>query len=453
MQPDGDLASAPTPLVATTATTAVTNTTNTLIMLVLSVSEPRILKQTSEGASLKIDPAEADIPFVHEESRSHTANRPAKRSAADIAMLVFSGLTVAVLLVFTVILVNREDAFRTADDARIAILAEGTLSAAAAEENASNQVLLAKTLTDSDGKSDSDVVLATLDALDQIAAKLHRRLALFEAELTAGEQAGMADSLTAIDKSIDAIVVAVDSGDLDVSTAAAADHTTAYEQLVGQVVDIRDTHTYNVLLTSQSFGRVKDVVQFLIFFLVPFIMIIAYRRGARRRENARRLEEALEIQRALTQSRDDFIADLSHELRTPLTGIYGFALALQEISELNDEEHELVSMIVGESVELNRMVDDLLVVGRIVAGTLVLENVEIPLGPVISDTVAPFTARGISIDTDITEVSVRADPNALRHLLVNLVSNAVRHGGDSIVVSAIPSGDQAVIRIITFRMM
>ncbi len=78
-------------------------------------------------------------------------------------------------------------------------------------------------------------------------------------------------------------------------------------------------------------------MRFLIFFLVPLILIIGYRRGARQREDARRLVAALEHQRALTLLRDDFIADLSHELRTPLTGIYGFALALQEISELKRE--------------------------------------------------------------------------------------------------------------------
>ena len=239
-------------------------------------------------------------------------------------MLLVSGATVIVLIVLAVVLVNREDAARTAENARIAILAEGTLSAAAAVENASSQALLAATVASTTESVDNDVVVAAIGALSQTATELQRRFDVFAPELTDSERTAATEAVTALEEAAEAVAATSLGGSLDQTTAAVADTSAAYDELVIELAGIRDGYVQSVLLTGRSFGRVADAVRFLIFFLVPLVMVIAYRRGARRREKAQRLEEALTSERALAQSRDDFIADLSHELRTPLTGIYGF---------------------------------------------------------------------------------------------------------------------------------
>jgi nitrogen-specific signal transduction histidine kinase len=187
----------------------------------------------------------------------------------------------------------------------------------------------------------------------------------------------------------------------------------------------------------------------LIFSLVPLILIIAYRRGARRRESARRLEEALESQRELAQSRDDFIADLSHELRTPLTGIYGFALALGDNSDLSEENHELVTHIVSDAAELTRMVDDLITTGRIAAGTLAMSTEDLRLKPAMTEAAEIFAMRGIAVQVRMPDVVIRADRLGMRQLLINLVSNAARHGGDEIAIEGVSATMSSPTRLST----
>ena len=284
--------------------------------------------------------------------------------------------------------------------------------------------------------------------LDRTVGELDRRFDVFVVETTPDEQTAATEAIAKFNSATSALATAAESADLEAATVATVEHTLAYDDLAGVVVAIRDEHVQEVLLAGRGLGRVADAVRFLIFFLLPLLLIIVYRRSTKRREDQHRLEQELEHQRSLVLLRDEFIADLSHELRTPLTGIYGFALALQEISELNEEEHDLVTMIVGESVEMNRMVDDLIAAGRSAAGTLSVDSVEVDLGPLISSTVAPFVDRGAVVTVDADNVAVRGDRMALRHILVNLLSNAARHGGDHIVVTTFRDEDEAVVQVI-----
>jgi len=59
--------------------------------------------------------------------------------------------------------------------------------------------------------------------------------------------------------------------------------------------------------------------------------------------------------------------------------------------------------------------------------------------------VAPFIDRGTAITVNVENVAVLGDRMALRHMIVILVSNADRHGGDDIMVAAFHDGDEAVI--------
>ena len=363
-------------------------------------------------------------------------------------MLVAAAAAVVVLLVLAIAVINREDASRAADDARVAIVAEGTLSAASAVENAASQVLLAVTITDSNDVGTNDIVATSLAVLDRTANELDRRFDVFVAELPPNEQAAATRAVATLDAATGALIDASERADLQATAAAAAKHTVAYEQLVDEFVTTRDAHVQGVLLSGQSLGRVADAVRFMVFFLLPLMLIIVYRRGVRRREEAHRLEKALATERALAQSRDDFIADLSHELRTPLTGIYGFALALGDSPSLDEEDHELARHIVGDAAELNRMVDDLITTGRIAAGTLAMSTEDLHLEPVVTEVANVFAMRGIAVSVRVPDVIVRADRMGLRQLILNLVSNAAQHGGDEISVEAVRHEGVVLMRVI-----
>ncbi len=354
----------------------------------------------------------------------------------DSVALVVAVLIAMALLVVAVILVNRQAAIDTAYDARVSILAEEGLSSAAALENATSRAVLVAALTEEGRATESPIVSEALSSVRQLSEAMHRRLDTLASELTTDERTGVASSADALDTATEQTFAAIEGEDPTATTSAAAEHHAAYETLVDELVAIRDDHGSQVLIDGDGPQRAADAARFLIFFIVPLTLVIGYRRRERTRARARNLEAELARERAMKQSRDDFVADLSHELRTPLTGIYGFALALNEMADLTDDDRELVTHIVADAAELTRMVDDLIATGRMEVGTLTVALEPTELVPIVTDVAAVSRMRGIDLSISVPDVIVKADRIGLRQVLVNLVSNAARHGGDSIVISA-----------------
>ena len=143
------------------------------------------------------------------------------------------------------------------------------------------------------------------------------------------------------------------------------------------------------------------------------------------------------------------IANISHELRTPLTGIYGAARAMEE-SGLTDPRlaGELTGMIVDQSAELTRMVDDLLVTARADAGRLRFEVTRVAVADETRAVVHEFRRSGKPIQLDCVPALVLADPLRLRQLLRNLLSNAVRYGGEHVSVVGRLAGDAYEVTIV-----
>jgi signal transduction histidine kinase len=146
----------------------------------------------------------------------------------------------------------------------------------------------------------------------------------------------------------------------------------------------------------------------------------------------RRAEEALADQ---ITARDQFIATVSHELRTPLTGALGM-LELVSSGETGDAERdEMIQLALHQVKDMADIVEDLLVSARAASGHLTVH----PETMDVSDSVEHVLAvTGESFETDIEpRVIAWADPVRVRQIVKNLVTNAVRYGGDEkrVVVS------------------
>ncbi len=137
--------------------------------------------------------------------------------------------------------------------------------------------------------------------------------------------------------------------------------------------------------------------------------------------------------RRLEAVRRDFVANVSHELRTPLTVIGGFAETLQADDIPVAERREFASRILGHTLRMQRIVDDLLDLSRIESGGWVPNPGMVDLGEVAADVLAATrdaaTAKGLALVAEVTPgaASVYADATALRQVLGNLVDNGVRH--------------------------
>ncbi len=134
---------------------------------------------------------------------------------------------------------------------------------------------------------------------------------------------------------------------------------------------------------------------------------------------------------AQEQQRRNLIADIAHELRTPLSVIQGRLEGL--LDGVYPRDDQMIGEVIEETKLLARLVDDLRTLAEAESGTLTLRKE--PTDPValVHDVVRSFVgdaqSKQISIRTDVPPdlPIITLDPLRTREVLVNLISNAVRH--------------------------
>jgi len=193
--------------------------------------------------------------------------------------------------------------------------------------------------------------------------------------------------------------------------------------------------------------RLNNYVLFFLIFAVPASAVLVYWLIVRRQVQELRLKSRLDIEaeRAVSRAKDQFIAGISHELRTPLTSIYGFAEILTENAD--QDTAEPAQIIANEAAELTRMVDDLLAASRLESTGVEVEPSPASLDDVLEAAVAPFERAGAVIERDPSEIYLTTDAARLRHVLVNLISNAIRHGGERVGIEVSQAGGTVEIEV------
>jgi signal transduction histidine kinase len=166
--------------------------------------------------------------------------------------------------------------------------------------------------------------------------------------------------------------------------------------------------------------------------------IVALRTQARRQTAETQLRDSL-------RSKEQLIASISHEMRTPLTAVVGFAQLLQRSdSGLSaDERAELIRSIADEGLDLTNIVEDLLTAAKAEAGTLTVVKVPVDLRANAAQVLETLT-RHQPIELIGSSVRVTGDPGRVRQILRNLISNALRYGGDQIRINVIDDASPRV---------
>jgi len=156
-------------------------------------------------------------------------------------------------------------------------------------------------------------------------------------------------------------------------------------------------------------------------------------------------EQALEeTNRALRQARDaalqasraksEFLANMSHELRTPLNAIIGYSELLMEDAEASSqaELHADLKKIHASGSHLLSLINDVLDMSKIESGQMDLDVQELDLRELIAtirDTIDPLAQRqNNQLELELTDAPERVscDPQKLRQVLINLLSNACK---------------------------
>ena len=151
-------------------------------------------------------------------------------------------------------------------------------------------------------------------------------------------------------------------------------------------------------------------------------------------------------QQELARLRTEFVSGVSHELRTPLAQIRWFAELLHLGKLRSDEERSRSAGIIDqEARRLTYLVENVLNFSRAEKGTNRVTPEPLDLDGEIRDAVEMFTplarSRRMTIRAMAAGLTVTADRNALRQILLNLLDNAAKYGpaGQTITVGSQPS--------------
>jgi PAS domain S-box-containing protein len=152
-----------------------------------------------------------------------------------------------------------------------------------------------------------------------------------------------------------------------------------------------------------------------------------------RKEHELKLQAAQERAEAASRAKSLFLANMSHELRTPLNAIIGFSDMMhgQVFGPLGHERYgEYAGDIRNSGRHLLDLITSVLDIAKIEAGKFDLHFEEIDLGALVEECVrllrVTAAEAGVELSADVSAAPLFADRRAVKQVLLNLLSNALK---------------------------
>ena len=198
-------------------------------------------------------------------------------------------------------------------------------------------------------------------------------------------------------------------------------------------------HIYMTPLTRHIVSEMSGVI--ITVFLLMFAFSLAFRY----------LFSTVSHLRTIEEMKDDFVSNMTHELKTPIAIAYSANDALLNYDTDNDPQKKVTYLNIANKQlkRLGELVENILAMSMERRKTMVLKPETILLRPFIEEIATAQRMRGekkITISVDVDEdVSIEADKAHLSNILNNLIDNAIKYSGDSVVITI--SGNEKEISV------
>ena len=165
----------------------------------------------------------------------------------------------------------------------------------------------------------------------------------------------------------------------------------------------------------------------------------------------RKLMEDIENEKRLDKLRKEFIASVSHELKTPIAIIQGYAQGLIEnIAETEEDRNFYCEIIVEESLKMDSLVKELLLITQMESGYFKIEKEEVDLYQMIKDIRDKYSSKSREIKyIGKKNIFAYCDEKYIDRVLENLVINALKYstGDREVTISVDEIGNKYKIII------
>ena len=152
----------------------------------------------------------------------------------------------------------------------------------------------------------------------------------------------------------------------------------------------------------------------------------------------------------LDDMRQEFVANVSHEIQSPLTSIHGFAQSILDKEATPEEQERYIRIISEESSRLSALSKQLLTLAALDKEAGVLKRTSYRLDEQLRNSLIvmewQWMEKGLSVEPDLPEIVIHADPQLLVQVWLNLITNSIKFSrpGGTISITIAVERDIAV---------